>query len=201
MKKETWKTVIQLIVSILTAALTALGTTSCMGHGPIVIWKYRTIKRICRHLNLMPAGFLLVFLFTWYHSTNSTLWIRNIALVSWYQVHVAMKYGLTCIFADIDADIITIRMETFIHLLLDILQHDIHSLSFMVSKIEVWSNMTFRNDESMTWRYWITIVKSNASSRFADDFNPTRQSRRTRRGRTSWLIFLAIQNLWKKRSR
>jgi len=31
MKKETWKTVIQIIVSILTAALTALGTTSCMG--------------------------------------------------------------------------------------------------------------------------------------------------------------------------
>ena len=35
MKKETWKTIIQVIVSILTAALTALGTTSCMGHGPI----------------------------------------------------------------------------------------------------------------------------------------------------------------------
>ena len=33
MKKETWKTIIQVIVSILTAALTALGTTSCMGHG------------------------------------------------------------------------------------------------------------------------------------------------------------------------
>ena len=29
MKKETWKTVIQVIVSILTAALTAMGTTSC----------------------------------------------------------------------------------------------------------------------------------------------------------------------------
>ena len=29
--KEFWKTVIQVIVSILTAALTALGTTSCMG--------------------------------------------------------------------------------------------------------------------------------------------------------------------------
>ena len=38
MKKETWKTVIiQVIVSILTAALTALGTTSCMGHGPIAM--------------------------------------------------------------------------------------------------------------------------------------------------------------------
>ena len=35
MKKEKWKTVVQVIVSILTAALTALGTTACMGHGPI----------------------------------------------------------------------------------------------------------------------------------------------------------------------
>lgn len=32
MKKETWKTIIQVIVSILTAALTALGTVSCMGY-------------------------------------------------------------------------------------------------------------------------------------------------------------------------
>ena len=32
MKKETWKTIIQVIVSILTAALTALGTTSCWQH-------------------------------------------------------------------------------------------------------------------------------------------------------------------------
>ena len=31
MKKETWKTIIQIVVSILSAALTALGTTSCMG--------------------------------------------------------------------------------------------------------------------------------------------------------------------------
>lgn len=34
MKKETWKLVIQVLVSILTAMGTALGTTSCMGHGP-----------------------------------------------------------------------------------------------------------------------------------------------------------------------
>ena len=37
MKKETWKTIIQIIVIILSAALTALGTTSCMGHGPLAI--------------------------------------------------------------------------------------------------------------------------------------------------------------------
>ena len=30
MKKETWKTVIQVIISILTAALTAMGTSSCI---------------------------------------------------------------------------------------------------------------------------------------------------------------------------
>ena len=35
MKKETWKLVIQILVSILTAMGTALGTTSCMGHGPL----------------------------------------------------------------------------------------------------------------------------------------------------------------------
>ena len=33
--KETWKTILQVLASIITAALTALGTTSCMGHGPI----------------------------------------------------------------------------------------------------------------------------------------------------------------------
>lgn len=35
MKRDTWKAVIQVVISILTAALTALGTTSCKGHGPI----------------------------------------------------------------------------------------------------------------------------------------------------------------------
>ena len=35
--KEFWKTVIQFVISILTAALTAMGTTSCMGYGPLNI--------------------------------------------------------------------------------------------------------------------------------------------------------------------
>ncbi len=35
--KETWKMVIQFVISFLTAALTAMGTTSCMGHGPIYL--------------------------------------------------------------------------------------------------------------------------------------------------------------------
>ncbi len=35
MKKETWKAIIQVFISILTAALTAMSTTSCLGHGPL----------------------------------------------------------------------------------------------------------------------------------------------------------------------
>jgi len=34
MKKETWKLVIQILVSILTAMGTALGTVSCIGYNP-----------------------------------------------------------------------------------------------------------------------------------------------------------------------
>ena len=37
MKKETWKTILQVLASIITAMLTALGTTSCMGHGPLAL--------------------------------------------------------------------------------------------------------------------------------------------------------------------
>ena len=33
--KETWKLILQMIASIVTAIATTLGVTSCMGHGPI----------------------------------------------------------------------------------------------------------------------------------------------------------------------
>ena len=33
-KKSIWETVIRIAIAALTAALTALGTTSCMGMGP-----------------------------------------------------------------------------------------------------------------------------------------------------------------------
>lgn len=34
-KKEFWKIVINVIVAALSAIATALGVTSCMGHGPL----------------------------------------------------------------------------------------------------------------------------------------------------------------------
>ena len=33
-KKNIWEVIIRVVVAALTAALTAIGTTSCMGHGP-----------------------------------------------------------------------------------------------------------------------------------------------------------------------
>ena len=33
--KETWRIILQIIASVVSAALTALGTTSCMGYGPL----------------------------------------------------------------------------------------------------------------------------------------------------------------------
>ncbi|MBQ6768316.1 MAG: smalltalk protein [Prevotella sp.] len=35
--KETWRVILQIIASIVSAALTALGTTSCMGYGPVTL--------------------------------------------------------------------------------------------------------------------------------------------------------------------
>ena len=35
--KNFWKAVIQFTISIMTAALTAMSTTSCMGHGPVFL--------------------------------------------------------------------------------------------------------------------------------------------------------------------
>ncbi|MCR5588770.1 MAG: smalltalk protein [Bacteroidales bacterium] len=36
-KKNFWEVVLKMVVAALTAAITALTTTSCMGHGPIYL--------------------------------------------------------------------------------------------------------------------------------------------------------------------
>ena len=35
MKKNLWEVILRIFIAAATAALTALGTTSCLGHGPI----------------------------------------------------------------------------------------------------------------------------------------------------------------------
>ena len=44
--KDFWKSVIQLAISVLTAALTAISTTSCMGHGPVYVERNIFRKRV-----------------------------------------------------------------------------------------------------------------------------------------------------------
>ena len=39
MKKNTiWEVILRIVIAAATAALTALGTTSCMGHGPLTFF-------------------------------------------------------------------------------------------------------------------------------------------------------------------
>ena len=99
-----------------------------------------------------------------------------------------MEYRLASSLVDVDAYVVAIGMETFINLLLHVLQHDVHCLSLVVSKVKIICNMTFRNNQSMTRRDRISIIESDTSSCLANDFHSSRQTAE----RTSF-AFLARQ--------
>ena len=40
MKKNLWEVMLRIVIAAATAALTALGTTSCLGHGPRSLFSY-----------------------------------------------------------------------------------------------------------------------------------------------------------------
>ena len=84
-----------------------------------------------------------------------------------------MEDGLTCGFVYVDADVVSVGVESLVNLLLDILQHDIHGLTLMVGKVEVIGDMALGNDESVARRHRIAIIKCHAGCRLADDFNAT----------------------------
>ena len=84
------------------------------------------------------------------NSPYSTLRIRNIAFVSRNDVHVAMKDRLASGFTDVDADVVSIGMETLVNLLPDILRHDVHGLALMIGQVEVGRDVPLGNDERMT---------------------------------------------------
>ena len=52
-------------------------------------------------------------------------------------MHVYMKDRLSCCLVYIYADIVTVRMETLTDSLFHILKHNVHSLTLMVSEVEV----------------------------------------------------------------
>ena len=64
--------------------------------------------------------FLNTFVF-WYNSPNSTLRVLHVAGISWNEMHVAMIDTLACCLTNINANIVSVRMETLIYNTLDIL--------------------------------------------------------------------------------
>ncbi len=84
---------------------------------------------------------------------------------------MTVKDALTGGLVDVDTDIIAIGVKTLIDFTLDVLQHYIHSLTLVVSEVKIVGDMTLGNDEGVAGRYGITIVESNTSGGFADDFD------------------------------
>ena len=115
-------------------------------------------------------------MFTRNHASHTTLRIGHVTFISWYQVHVAVEHRLACGLIDIDAHVVAIGMETLVNFLLHVLQHDVHCFSLMVGKVEVISDMAFGNNQGMPRRDRITIIESNTSGCFADDFHSSRQT-------------------------
>ena len=91
-------------------------------------------------------------------------------------MHVAMKDRLASGFAYVNTNIIPIGMETLINFLLHILQHHIHGLALMVSKVEVGGDVPLGDDKRMTGRDGIAIVEGHTGSRLADDFHSAGQA-------------------------
>ena len=119
----------------------------------------------------MLSHYLLVVLFLRNHTAHAALWVWHIALVSWDDMHVTMEDRLPRSLTNIDSDVVTIGVKTFVNLLHNIFLHHIHRLLFVVRQIAIGCNVPFGNYQRMTRRYRITIVEGNTSSRLTDDFH------------------------------
>ena len=80
---------------------------------------------------------ILVFLFIGNYAANTALGVFYVTLVAGDEMHVAVENGLTSSLVDVDTNIVAIWVETFVCLLLDVLQHYIHGLTFVVCKVKV----------------------------------------------------------------
>ena len=80
----------------------------------------------------MLSHYLLVVLFLRNHTAHAALWVWHIALVSWDDMHVTMEDRLPRSLTNIDADVVTVGVETLVNLLHDIFLYHIHCLFFVV---------------------------------------------------------------------
>lgn len=86
-------------------------------------------------------------------------------------MHVYMENRLPCCLVHINAYIIPIWMIALIYLLFHVLKHHIHSLPLMISQIKIRGHMSLGDNQCMTRRYRITIIKRHTSGRLTDDFH------------------------------
>lgn len=87
-----------------------------------------------------------------------------------------MKDRLPRCLVHINTHIVSVRMESLVHLLLHVLKHHIHGLPFMISQVEVRSHMPLGDNQCMTWRYRITVIEHHTSSRLTNNFHSSRQT-------------------------
>ena len=59
MKKNLWEVILRIVIAAATAALTALGTTSCMGHGPI--WFYTPLNYLTESKRVTLILWLFIY--------------------------------------------------------------------------------------------------------------------------------------------
>ena len=62
---------------------------------------------------------MLIFLFFWNDSTNTTTRVSHVAIISWDNVNMAVHYGLSSILATVSTNVITSGMEFLIKYHLD----------------------------------------------------------------------------------
>lgn len=86
-------------------------------------------------------------------------------------MHVYMENRLPCCLVHINAYIIPIWMIALIYLLFHVLKHHIHSLPLMISQVKIRGHMSLGDNQCMTKRYRITIIKRHTGSRLTDDFH------------------------------
>ena len=79
---------------------------------------------------------MLIILFRRDYPSDSTARIRNISLISWYYMHVDMKYTLACSLSNVNANVIPVRMIFLINNAFDAIRKFKHILLFILREIK-----------------------------------------------------------------
>ena len=87
-----------------------------------------------------------IILFSGYHSADTAAWIWNIAYISWYQMDMDMRNTLTSSLTNIDSNIISVRMESFVHQLFAMVDSLPEMPLLFWFQVKIKCNMTFGND-------------------------------------------------------